>query len=160
MTGAPMSDVTSLFREAFFRYNSVNPLQPKACVRFATRSMLLLAEYCKQHGLHAEAHSALTRAQAQVSFWSLAPAQKRKWISLFLLFLACFLCFLSLFFPKCPNFAGQHTVCPSVHHASMQKLHSAVMKAEAQVSLHQALHLLCSICCSMSQEPLGQIKPD
>lgn len=67
MTGAPMSDVTTLFREAFFRYNSANQLQPKACVRFATRSMLLLADYCRQHGLHAEAHSALTRAQAQVS---------------------------------------------------------------------------------------------
>ena len=67
MTGAPMADVTTLFREAFFRYNSVNPLQPKACVRFATRSMLLLADYCRQHGLHAEAHSALTRAQSQVS---------------------------------------------------------------------------------------------
>ena len=61
-----MSDVTSLLREAFFRYNSVNPLQPKACVRLATRSMLMLADYCKQHSLHAEAHSALTRAQAQV----------------------------------------------------------------------------------------------
>ena len=67
MTGAPMADVTTLFREAFFRYNSANPLQPKACVRFATRSMLLLADYCRQHGLHAEAHSALTRAQSQVS---------------------------------------------------------------------------------------------
>ncbi|KAL3147776.1 hypothetical protein ABBQ32_002510 [Trebouxia sp. C0010 RCD-2024] len=67
MTGAPMTDVTTLFREAFFRYNSVNPLQPKACVRFATRSMMLLADYCRQHGLHAEAHSALTRAQAQES---------------------------------------------------------------------------------------------
>lgn len=67
MTGAPMTDVTTLFREAFFRYNSANPLQPKACVRFATRSMMLLADYCRQHGLHAEAHSALTRAQAQVS---------------------------------------------------------------------------------------------
>lgn len=67
MTGAPMADVTTLFREAFFRYNSVNPLQPKTCVRFATRSMLLLADYCRQHGLHAEAHSALTRAQSQVS---------------------------------------------------------------------------------------------
>lgn len=68
MTGAPMADVTTLFREAFFRYNSVNLLQPKACVRFATRSMLLLADYCRQHGLHAEAHSALTRAQSQVSY--------------------------------------------------------------------------------------------
>ena len=82
MTGAPMTDVTTLFREAFFRYNSVNPLQPKACVRFATRSMMLLADYCRQHGLHAEAHSALTRAQAQVSDLNLAP-QVLTWIAAF-----------------------------------------------------------------------------
>jgi len=67
MTGGAMGDVTSLFREAFYRYNSVNPLQPKACVRLATRSMLLLAEYSKQHGLFSEAHAALMKAQSQVS---------------------------------------------------------------------------------------------
>jgi len=67
MTGGAMGDVTSLFREAFYRYNSMNPLQPKACVRLATRSMLLLAEYSKQHGLYAEAHAALMKAQSQVS---------------------------------------------------------------------------------------------
>ena len=62
-----MGDVTALFREAFYRYNSVNPLQPKACVRLASRSMMLLAEYSKHHGLYAEAHSALMKAQSQVS---------------------------------------------------------------------------------------------
>lgn len=67
MTGGPMGDVTALFREAFYRYNSANALQPKACVRLATRSMLLLSEYSKQHGLYAEAHSALMKAQSQVS---------------------------------------------------------------------------------------------
>ncbi|DBA74127.1 hypothetical protein WJX77_012500 [Trebouxia sp. C0004] len=67
MTGGAMGDVTALFREAFYRYNSVNPLQPKACVRLATRSMLLLAEYSKQHGLYAEAHAALMKAQSQES---------------------------------------------------------------------------------------------
>ena len=62
-----MGDVIALFREAFFRYNSDNPLQPKACLRFATRSMLLLADYSRQHGLYAEAHSALMKAHSQVS---------------------------------------------------------------------------------------------
>lgn len=66
MTGGAMNDVTALLKEAFFRYNSVNPLQPKACVRFATRSMLVLADYCRQHGAYPDAYSALMKAHSQV----------------------------------------------------------------------------------------------
>ena len=66
MTGGAMSDVAALLREAFYRYNSVDPLHPKACVRLATRTMLTLADYCRQHGLYADAHAALMKAQSQV----------------------------------------------------------------------------------------------
>lgn len=66
MTGGAMSDTAALLREAFYRYNSVDPLHPKACVRLATRSMLTLADYCCQHGLYSDAHAALMKAQSQV----------------------------------------------------------------------------------------------
>ena len=65
-----MTDVASLLREAFYRYNSVDPLHPKTCVRLATRTMLTLADYCQQHGLYADAHAALMKAQGQVSFYA------------------------------------------------------------------------------------------
>lgn len=70
MTGGAMTDVAALLREAFYRYNSVDPLHPKACVWLATRTMLTLADYCQQHGLYADAHAALMKAQGQVSFYA------------------------------------------------------------------------------------------
>ena len=137
MTGAPMSDVTSLFREAFYRYNSVDPLRPKACVRLATRSMLLLADYCKQHGLHSEAHSALMKAQSQVRY------------------LPCIFC--------C-DFSGSHSCtlpCTLLladcckQHDLHSEAHSALMKAQSQLGclssqLAVASSLTHNSCCEPS----------
>lgn len=66
MAGCPPAEVTGHFREAFARYDAIVGRSGKELRRYATRSQLLLAEYCSQHGLLVEANAALMRAQNQV----------------------------------------------------------------------------------------------
>ncbi len=68
-----MADVLGAFKEAFYRYNSAAPheAQPRECVRYATRAMLLAAEYARQHGAYNDANYALMKAHFQVCFSSL-----------------------------------------------------------------------------------------
>lgn len=68
MAGGTMSDVLGAFKEAFYRYNSAatHSGAPRECVRYATRSMLLAAEYARQHGAFNEANYALMKAHFQV----------------------------------------------------------------------------------------------
>lgn len=63
---ASMSEVVALFKDAFYRYNSANLANPRENVRYATRAMLLLAAYCRQHSLYGEANYALMKAHFQV----------------------------------------------------------------------------------------------
>ena len=74
MAHAAMSEVSGYFKEAFSRYTSPGSGEQHRAsehVRLATRSMVLLADYARQHGLHAEANYALMKAHFQVS--SAAP---------------------------------------------------------------------------------------
>ena len=80
MAHAAMSEVSGYFKEAFYRYTSPGSVeQPRASVhvRLATRSMVLLADYARQHGLHAEANYALMKAHFQVG--SAAPQGPLLW---------------------------------------------------------------------------------
>ena len=70
MAGNPMGDVVGHFREAFARYDGIAGRSGRDLRRYATRSQLLLAEYCCQHSLFGEANAALMRAQTQVSIGS------------------------------------------------------------------------------------------
>ncbi|KAK9916791.1 hypothetical protein WJX75_007099 [Coccomyxa subellipsoidea] len=67
MARGTMSDVLGAFKEAFYRYNSAAPHEssPRECVRYATRAMLLAAEYARQHGAYSEANYALMKAHFQ-----------------------------------------------------------------------------------------------
>ena len=75
MARGTMSDVLGAFKEAFYRYNSAAPHEsyPRECVRYATRAMLLAAEYARQHGAYSEANYALMKAHFQVSLPALLP---------------------------------------------------------------------------------------
>ena len=80
MAQAAMGEVSGYFKEAFYRYTSPGSgEQPRAPehVRLATRSMVLLADYARQHGLHAEANYALMKAHFQVG--SAAPQGPLLW---------------------------------------------------------------------------------
>lgn len=70
MARGTMADVLGAFKEAFYRYNSAAPheAQPRECVRYATRAMLLAAEYARQHGAYNDANYALMKAHFQVCF--------------------------------------------------------------------------------------------
>jgi hypothetical protein len=62
-----MGDVMGAFKEAFYRYNTAMPrAAPKESVRYATRAMVLAAEYARQHGAYNEANYALMKAHFQV----------------------------------------------------------------------------------------------
>ena len=65
-----MTEVISCFRDAFHRYDSVKGRDADKMRRYATRSQLLLAEYCCQQGHFSEANAALMRAQSQVGLKS------------------------------------------------------------------------------------------
>ncbi|BDA40386.1 probable trafficking protein particle complex subunit 8 [Coccomyxa sp. Obi] len=67
MARGTMADVLGAFKEAFYRYNSAAPheAQPRECVRYATRAMLLAAEYARQHGAYNDANYALMKAHFQ-----------------------------------------------------------------------------------------------
>jgi len=66
MAGAPASEVIAYFREAFSRFDAVAGRSGRDMRRYATRSQLLLAEFCCQNRLFGEANAALMRAQNQV----------------------------------------------------------------------------------------------
>lgn len=70
MARGTMTDVLGAFKEAFYRHNSAAPheAQPRECVRYATRAMLLAAEYARQHGAYNDANYALMKAHFQVCF--------------------------------------------------------------------------------------------
>lgn len=61
-----MAEVISCFRDAFHRYDSLAGRGGDNTRRYATRSQLLLAEYCCQQSHYSEANAALMRAQSQV----------------------------------------------------------------------------------------------
>jgi len=65
MTGAPASEVIAFLREAFSRFDAVAGRSGRDMRRYATRSQLLLADFCCQGGLFGEANAALMRAQNQ-----------------------------------------------------------------------------------------------
>jgi ER-Golgi trafficking TRAPP I complex 85 kDa subunit len=66
MSGGAFSDVVACFKEAFHRYNTSATRAPAEAVRYATRSMMLLAEYCRACGQYAEANYAFMKAHFQV----------------------------------------------------------------------------------------------
>lgn len=69
VAGGKPAEVASHFKEAFQRYTAVSASgtrAPRSGVRYATRAMLLLAEYCQQLGHYGEANYALMKAHFQV----------------------------------------------------------------------------------------------
>lgn len=68
MTGASMQEVMTHFKEAFQRFSPQERDPNRDGIRYATRSMLLLAQYASLHGQWSEAHQGLMRAHLQVSW--------------------------------------------------------------------------------------------
>ena len=73
VAGGKPAEIASHFKEAFQRYSppqsSGAPRGPSNGVRYATRAMLLLADYCKQLGHYSEANYALMKAHFQVCYF-------------------------------------------------------------------------------------------
>ena len=66
MSGLPPSDIMGYFKDAFYRYDMAAGKADQEIRRYATRSQLLLADYCSERRLFAEANAALMRAQSHV----------------------------------------------------------------------------------------------
>ncbi len=66
VAGGKPSEIASHFKEAFQRYTTASGTRaPRSGVRAATRTMLLLADYCRGLGHHGEANYALMKAHFQ-----------------------------------------------------------------------------------------------
>ena len=66
VAGGKPSEIASHFKEAFQRYTTASGTRaPRSGVRTATRTMLLLADYCRGLGHHGEANYALMKAHFQ-----------------------------------------------------------------------------------------------
>ncbi|KAK9833051.1 hypothetical protein WJX74_005623 [Apatococcus lobatus] len=65
MIGASMQEVMTHFKEAFHRFSPQERDPSRDGIRYATRSMLLLAQYASLHGQWSEAHQGLMRAHLQ-----------------------------------------------------------------------------------------------
>ena len=69
VAGGKPSEIASHFKEAFQRYTTASGTRaPRSGVRAATRTMLLLADYCRGTGHHGEANYALMKAHFQACF--------------------------------------------------------------------------------------------
>ena len=66
MAGYSQGEIIACFRDAFHRYDSLAGRGGDNIRRYATRSQLLLAEYCCKQSHYSEANAALMRAQSQV----------------------------------------------------------------------------------------------
>lgn len=66
MGGSSISDVSSYFKDAFYRYDVATTRGGQELRRYATKSQLLLADFCCEQGMFGEANAALMRAQSQV----------------------------------------------------------------------------------------------
>lgn len=69
VAGGKAVEVAYHFREAFQRYTSVSATGSggqRSGVRYATRSMLMMADYCRELGHYGEANYALMKAHFQV----------------------------------------------------------------------------------------------
>ena len=68
VAGGKPAEIAAHFKEAFQRYTSASGTRaPRSGVRAATRTMLLLADYCRALGHHGEANYALMKAHFQAS---------------------------------------------------------------------------------------------
>ena len=68
VAGGKPAEIAAHFKEAFQRYTTASGTRaPRSGVRAATRTMLLLADYCRALGHHGEANYALMKAHFQVS---------------------------------------------------------------------------------------------
>ena len=70
MAGYSQGEIIACFRDAFHRYDSLAGRGGDNIRRYATRSQLLLAEYCCKQSHYSEANAALMRAQSQVKYLS------------------------------------------------------------------------------------------